>query len=118
MAKARTATGYVNKLPMVTALFWVIKIVAAGWLGGFLLLASPNPASADSHLPNRYHCDYNGHGYHRCDGGYPNEHNPGQDNYRPPSNSSDCPRPHRHTGYPYGSDCDQQHDDMPRPTAE
>ena len=45
-----------------------------------------NPASADSHLPNRYHCDYNGHGYHRCDGGYPNEHNPGQDNYRPPSN--------------------------------
>ena len=86
----------------------VVKKALFGLLGGFLLLASANPVSADSNIPNRYHCDYNGHGYHRCDGGYPNEHNPGWENYRPPNDTSDCPGPHRHTGYPYGPGCPQR----------
>jgi hypothetical protein len=88
----------------MTRAFW------AGLLAALLMLAGASPASAgpaNSYLPNRYHCDYNGHGYHRCDGGYPNEHNPGSDNYRPPNDAPDCPRPHRHTGLPYDSGCDK-----------
>lgn len=83
----------------------------AGLLGGFLFLAAANPAGAavpgGPYLPNRYHCDYNGHGYHRCDGGYPNEKNPGVENEPPSSDVPRCPEPHRHTGYPYGSGCDR-----------
>lgn len=92
---------------VIVVIVVLVKKLRVGLLGGFLLLASANPASADSNIPNRYHCDYNGHGYHRCDGGYPNEHNPGWENYRPPNDSSDCPGPHRHTAYPYGS-CGEQ----------
>ena len=53
----------------------------AGLLGGFLLLAVAPPAGATvpggPYLPNRYHCDYNGHGYHRCDGGLGQKVGPG-----------------------------------------
>lgn len=91
----------------------LLKAVAAGAAGALAILTAASPASAllrsGPYVPARYHCvTYAGHGYHRCSGGYGSNDNPNWGDYRRPSNASDCPRPHSHTGYPYGSNCDRQ----------
>jgi hypothetical protein len=84
-------------------------VAAVALLAGAAAPAVASPAGP--YGPTRYHCvSYGGHGYHRCSGGYGSNDDPRWDQSRPPGNGSDCPPPHAHTGYPYGSGCDRRQD--------
>ena len=85
----------------------VPKTAMAAAVAAIAALSGVGPARANA--PSRYHCvNYDGHGYRRCNGGYGSNDDPNWGAYRPPSDSSECPRPHSHTGYPYGPGCGQE----------